>query len=150
MKSLFVSHDLNARNDNKIIKLRMAHGWQGYGLFWGVVEMLAESSDYQLPLDYKALSFGLQTEEKVIKNIIENFGLFVIKDEIFYSKTLKQRMKYKDLEHKKKSEGGKKGNKIRWKKENSQNARENERLKNVYGAEVEQDTIRNQVNKYEV
>jgi len=155
-KSLFVSHDFNARNDSKIIKLRMEHGWHGYGLFWALVEMLVDTTDYQLPVDYKSLSFGLQAEEKVLQSVIEDFGLFVVKGKVFYSKTLKQRMKYKETERQKKSEGGQKGNEIRWKNHNQKteqqkaNSREEERLKSVYGDEVEQEIFRNSTTTYEV
>jgi len=154
-KSLFVSHDLNARNDSKIIKLRMEHGWHGYGLWWALVEMLGETGDYQLSADYKTLAFGLQSEENIVKSIIEDFNLFVVKDGFFFSKSLRMRMKIKDAERKKKSDGGKKGNEIRWSKEtkflqSSQSTREAERMKSVYGEEVEQDPLRNKTTKYEV
>jgi len=155
-KSLFVSHDLNARNDSKILKLRMEHGWQGYGLFWALVEMLGETADYQLPADYKALAFGLQAKENTIKNIIEDFGLFVVRDGFFFSKSLRNRMKIKDAEHKKKSEAGKKGNAIRWKKEEkqppktAQEVRAEKRMQDVFGDEIEQELIRNKSTKYEV
>jgi hypothetical protein len=129
----------------------MQYGWQGYGLFWGLVEMLGETSNYQLPADYQSLSFALQIDESTIKSVVEDFGLFVVKDGTFYSKSLKVRMKIRDEEHKKKSEGGKKGNEMRWKGNQAKPlSREEERMNNVYGEEVEQDTIRNPVHKYEV
>jgi hypothetical protein len=170
MKSLFVSHDLNSRNDNKILKLRMEHGWAGYGLFWALVEMLGETTDYQLPTDFKSLAFGLQADENLLRSVIEEFDLFVIKADFFYSKSLRQRMKIKESERKKKSDAGKKGNEIRWDKErekeqaaqkaqppplqttNSKNdARAAQWMRDVFGDdEVEQDQFRNKAEVWEV
>jgi hypothetical protein len=133
----------------------MEYGWQGYGLWWALVEMLGETADYQLSADYKSLAFGLQAKENTIKSIIEDFGLFVVKDGFFFSKSLRNRMKIKDAEHKKKSEAGKKGNEIRWKKEEkqpqktAQELRAEKRMREVYGTEIEQDQIRNKVIKWE-
>jgi hypothetical protein len=69
-------------------------------------------------------------------------------------------MKMKEAERKKKSLGGKKGNEVRWKNQNqnllpspSQErklSREEERLKSVFGEEVEQEAIRNKPQKWEV
>jgi len=33
-EAYYFSHDSNARQDEKIIKLRMKLGWEGYGLYW--------------------------------------------------------------------------------------------------------------------
>jgi hypothetical protein len=38
----YFSHDTNARNDPKIAAMRQSYGVEGYGLYWIVVEMLAE------------------------------------------------------------------------------------------------------------
>jgi len=47
----YFSHDSNARNDPRMIKLRRMGGLETVGLFWCVIEMLRESENYQLPVD---------------------------------------------------------------------------------------------------
>ncbi len=92
----YFSHDSNSRNDEKIIALRIKHGWEGYGLYWAIIEKLRESSDYQLSVNYNLLAFDLRTDNEKIKSIVTGFGLFTIEDDFFYSKSLCDRMLIKD------------------------------------------------------
>ena len=58
MKDLqYMTHDLGARNDPKLISLQMAMGGQGLAIFWCLVEMLWENDGY-LPTDYEAIAFS--------------------------------------------------------------------------------------------
>ena len=60
MKDLqYITHDLGARNDPKLLKLQMEMGGQGLAIFWCLVEMLWENDGY-LPTDYDALAFNLR------------------------------------------------------------------------------------------
>lgn len=94
----YFSHDSNARSDNKVIALRMKYGWEGYGLYFALIEKLADSPCYKLPQDYNALAYDLRTDNAKIKNIVNDFGLFDITEdgEYFYSKSLLKRMQFKD------------------------------------------------------
>ncbi len=40
MKKTYFNHDSSARNDIIIIKLRSSLGYEGYGIFWSVLELL--------------------------------------------------------------------------------------------------------------
>jgi hypothetical protein len=88
----YFSHDSNARDDENIVLLRMDMGWEGYGLFWAVVEMLREATDYQLQLDCKRIAFALQVHPDTIERIVKEFGLFENDGEFFWSESLKTRM----------------------------------------------------------
>lgn len=90
----YFSHDSNARNDEKIIALRMKHDWKGYGLYWAIVEKLREATCYKLSCDYNLLAFELRVDAGLIKSIINDFGLFSFTDksECFYSDSLCERM----------------------------------------------------------
>lgn len=94
----YFSHDSNARSDNKVIALRMKYGWEGYGLYFALIEKLADSPCYKLPQDYNALAYDLRTDNAKIKSIVNDFGLFEITEdgEYFYSKSLLKRMQFKD------------------------------------------------------
>jgi uncharacterized phage protein (TIGR02220 family) len=47
----FFKHDSNARNDPRMIRLRRRHAWEGYGLYWALIEMLRDESDYRIASD---------------------------------------------------------------------------------------------------
>lgn len=94
-KSFYFSHDSNARNDEKIIRLRMDYGAKGYGIYFMLIEMLMESSDYKLFKNYSVLAFHLHSTSEVVQAVIENYGLFEFSDDsdFFYSVSLIQRLK---------------------------------------------------------
>lgn len=94
MKNYF-PHDSDARSDDKIIALRIKHKWEGYGLYWALIEKLRESKDYTLKADYNVLAFDLRSDAALIKSIINDFGLFAFTEngECFYSESLIMRMK---------------------------------------------------------
>ena len=88
MKKTYFNHDSNARNDIRIIKLRAKLGYEGYGIFWALLEVLFNEENKLCVNDYNALSFGLQCKSDVLKSVVEDFELFVIEDNCFYSKRL--------------------------------------------------------------
>ena len=114
----YFSHDANAHTDEKIIDLRMNHGWEGYGIYWAIIEMLRSASEYRLNTEYNRIAFALNTNSNTIKSIIEDHNLFVIEDESFYSESLMRRMKAKDAKSNKARENALK----RWGKSSESNA----------------------------
>lgn len=111
----YFSHDANSRNDEKIISLRMEHGWEGFGLYWALIEMLRESANYELEAHYKRIAFALNADSETIKSVITQFDLFEVTEDLFWSKSLKNRMSKKDEKSQKARESAKKrwGNKHR-------------------------------------
>ena len=104
----YFSHDSNSRNDEKIISLRMDHGWEGYGIYWALIEMLRDSAAYELETHYKRIAFALHTESELIKSIITNYDLFKYNEDFFWSESLKIRMDKKDQKSKKARESAQK------------------------------------------
>ena len=51
----YFPHDSNARQDVKILKLRIKHGWAGYGLYWGIIEALRDQDNYAFEADQPEL-----------------------------------------------------------------------------------------------
>lgn len=90
-ESFYFSHDYNARHDPKIKKLILKHTMTGYGIFWAIVEDLYNNAN-ALPLDYDCIAFDLHTECEVVKSIINDFDLFVIKDGSFGSISVERRL----------------------------------------------------------
>ena len=112
----YFPHDSGARNDDKIIRLRMRHKATGYGVYFMILERLRESSDYMSVKDYNMIAFDLREDASLIKSVIEDFGLFVFTEDgkYFYSESLRRRMERKDSVTSRRSEGGKKGMARRW------------------------------------
>ena len=116
-ESYYFSHDSNARNDVKIIKLRRQLGLEGYGLYWCLIEMLRDTPDYKLPIDaIDDIAFSLNITKEKVETVINNYELFVVDEQQFFSERLIRNMeKYIDTK-KRLSEAGKIGMKNRYDK----------------------------------
>ena len=122
----YFSHDSNARNDEKLVRLRMRHGAAGYGVYFMLLERLREEADYMSAKDYNMIAFDLRVDAAIVKSVVEDFGLFTFTDDgkCFYSESFTQRMDIKDTLRRQRSEGGKIGMKNRWKKEQGKQDKE--------------------------
>lgn len=112
MNNCYFPHDSNARNSKKLLRLRKAHGAEGYGTYFMLLERLREEQDFCCDADYEMLSYDLRVDADIIKSVIEDFGLFVFNDDStkFYSAGFNERMDIKEQ----KSLAGKKGMEKRW------------------------------------
>lgn len=113
--AFYFSHDANARNDIKIIKLRRKLGMAGYGIYWCVIEILRETSEYKLPIEHiDDIAFELKVESETLTSIINDFGLFTVNDGFFCSTRLCKSMGMYNDYRDKLSAAGKKGMEKRW------------------------------------
>ncbi|MFK8281663.1 Lin1244/Lin1753 domain-containing protein [Capnocytophaga cynodegmi] len=108
--NFYFSHDGNARNDEKLLSVRVNMGAEGYGIYFMIIEKLLESGEYTLIKDYNVIAFDLRVGSDKIKAVVENFGLFQFTEDgkRFYSESLLRRMKPLDNLRKQRSEAGKK------------------------------------------
>ena len=129
----YFPHDSNARNSDKLIRLRMMHKAAGYGVFFMILERLREEPSYMSVKDYNMIAFDLREDASLIKSVIEDFGLFVFTEDgkYFYSESFKKRMEFKDDKSKKRSEAGKIGLAKRWGKKESEIANATEFIANA-------------------
>ena len=104
MKKTFFNHDSNARNDLKLIKLRKCGGWEYYGIYFAILELLFSEENKLCVEDYETLAFGLQCDTDKLKQVIEDFDLFVIEGNCFYSKRLYEHIEEINLKSKKAKE----------------------------------------------
>ena len=88
MKKTYFNHDSSARLDIRIIKLRSTLGYAGYGVFWAVLELLFTEENKICTSQYDIIAYGLQCDPIILKQVIEDFDLFVIEDGCFYSRRL--------------------------------------------------------------
>lgn len=109
-EAYYFSHDANARNDIKILKVRRALGLEGYAIYFCIIELLRDQAEYKLPLDsLQDIAFDLQTSEEKIKTIVHSFDLFVIDENHFFSARLLTSMEQYNTLKTKLSEAGRKG-----------------------------------------
>lgn len=99
--SSYFPHDSNARNDERLVNVRMKHGPAGYGVYFMLVERLREDPEYMSVVDYNLIAYDLRIDASLAKSIIRDFGLFAFtvdteRGECFYSESLRQRMARKD------------------------------------------------------
>lgn len=137
----YFSHDSNALSDPKILSMRCDYGFESYGLYWAIIEMLRNESNYKLPLTkntYRAIKMQTGTKidniEQFLKDCINEYvgesgnGLFNSDGKNFWSESLLRRMeKYETLKEKR-SQAGKKAMQNRWGKQN-----DNKRKKKIKG-----------------
>lgn len=121
--SFYFSHDSNARNDEKILALREKYGFEGYGLFWALVEMMREDENCMLShCKRNAIAYGLHCDasmlEKFIDDCINEFNLFESDSYKFWSASLKKRVN----EYRERSEKARESANMRWHSERNANA----------------------------
>jgi len=119
MKDAFwFQHDSNARNDVRILELRAELGWEGYGLWWALVEQLRESTDYRLSNDKMGgLAMGMGIPKKQLESLLAlcfDLGLLDLEDGYFLAPALCRRMEAWDTKRAALAEAGKRGAARRW------------------------------------
>ncbi|WP_312922568.1 Lin1244/Lin1753 domain-containing protein [Empedobacter brevis] len=104
----YFSHDGGARNDDKMIAVRMKHKAEGYAVYFMILEKMLESSDYLLFKDYNVLAFDFRVGSDLVKSIVEDFGLFEFTEDnkSFYSKSFQSRMEPLENLRKQRREAG--------------------------------------------
>lgn len=109
-KSLYFSHDYTASDDVKILFLRQSLGMEGVGIFWYIIERMAQAGG-RLPLKIiPVLSMQMQVTETKVQGVVNNFDLFEVQDPDFFSRRLMETI---DL-RKTLQESGVKGAAKRW------------------------------------
>lgn len=113
-QSYFFDHDYSSRNDDKILEMRSVYKGEGYGIFWMILETMAENENGGFN---KSLIGGLSGGYGVAKGWLSEFIDYCLTINLFYEKEgyiFSKRM----LQHKSRmqlfSESGKKGATKRW------------------------------------
>jgi len=109
-ETFYFSHDYDSRQDEKIKDLLYHYGFEGYGIFWALIEDLYINEN-QLKCDYKRISYEFRVDEIKVKSIINDFGLFTIEGENFYSSSINKRLTFRS----EKKEKAKQSAEKRWK-----------------------------------
>jgi hypothetical protein len=106
--SFYFDHDYNARNDQKILELRAEYGWNGYGIYFGLIEVLCESSGEIKRGALGGLSLGLSIDKKMLQEMLDfmvSIDLLHEENGVIYSDRVNEHLAYRTML----SEAGKRG-----------------------------------------
>ena len=131
----YFSHDYNASNDYKILLMRNKLGIKGYGIYWFLIERLADAGGY-LPIEMIPIySAQMQVEPEEVNQLLSDFNLFQFTKNQFFSERLIRHLQLRNQEKENKSFAGKKSGEARAKKSAST---ENEQVFSVCSTDNEQ------------
>lgn len=97
----YFSHDVSSRQDRSIILLLDEMGYEGYGLFWAVVEFMHRN---KLRVGEERLIAGKDYAEKV-HQVLNDFELFRIENEEYISDRILRNISKQEEKSKKASAG---------------------------------------------
>jgi len=88
--AFYFPHFSNARTDRKIKRLVKALGIEGYGIYFMLLEVLREQTEFRYPIcDIDLLADEFGTSLPKVEATIKSFGLFEVDDEeMFFSLNL--------------------------------------------------------------
>jgi hypothetical protein len=95
MKKLYFNHDINAANDDKILEIRAAFGWEGYGLFWALLETMFNNGGKIKKANFRGLALNLGIANEMLlhyMSIAIELQLFVEDNLFVWSNRLKNQI----------------------------------------------------------
>ena len=115
--------------------------WNGYGLFWIIIEILRNTESYKLPLEkntYRSIKIQSNTSiniEEYIRDCINEYketedgnGLFNTDGKYFWSESLLKRMTKMEEVNAKRKKAGQRGAQGRWGKTEENNSKKEEKI----------------------
>ena len=70
------------------MRARMEHGMAAYGIYVTLMQLLEEDEDHKLSKDYSMIAYEMRVDVSVVQSVVEDFDLFEVEEEYFYSKEL--------------------------------------------------------------
>lgn len=107
----YFSHDIFARENLKIKRLLGALQFEGYGIFWALIEFLHNNANKIKVDEVEIVAHDLGVEKEKIESIIYDFNLFFIKKNVISSRRVAKNFKLQKEKSKKAKESASK----RWK-----------------------------------
>lgn len=142
--NFYFQHDNTAHEDDKILDLRADLHYEGYGIFWALLEILHQNGG-RMQMHTKRLAFALQVDEEILSKVIKNYDLFVIEDGYFYSQRLLNQIDYRAEIVEKRRKAGAKGGMV---KASAKHLPSNELPKERKGKETkEKESIGNNITR---
>ena len=108
--TFYFTHDYHARNDEKILRIRAKYGSRGYGVFWMLVEIMAEGTLPHIQIrDISTIAFSINEDAKWLEEFvnfcIDEAKLFLCDGQEFTSMRMVNHKIIRDKYHTKGKEG---------------------------------------------
>lgn len=105
------THDANARNDTKMIRLRRKAGLEGVGFYWCIIELLRETEKHKLTeVEIDDLAYEMRCKnDNILSEIVECELLCSDNSDFYFSPSLLNRLKKWNEKKKKRSMAGRAG-----------------------------------------
>lgn len=91
-KAQYFPHDYNARNDPKLIEVKMDMGNSGVGIYWSLIEMLYEEGGKIEMKRIKAIAYSLNECLANVEQLLSNYDLFANDGVYFWSNSVLHRL----------------------------------------------------------
>ena len=76
-------------NDSpEVMRARVKHGIAAYGIYVALMQLLEEDENHKLSKDYSMIAYEMRVDVSVVQSVVEDFDLFEVEEEYFYSKEL--------------------------------------------------------------
>jgi hypothetical protein len=113
----YFTHDYRSRLDTKLLEVRMKHGMEGFGVYWGLVEMLHEGNGtIQMKPDVIAYEFRCNVE--LVKDIV-SICFERTEDDLITCNRVMENLRIRKEKFESKSEKGRDAANKRWGKDRS-------------------------------
>ena len=112
IKKPYFSHDYTPLEDKNLLKLFIAKGVEGYGLYWLIVEFMHQNT-FAVG-EENLLAFKFRTDTEKIKSVMNDFQLFHIEEhedkKIYVSDRIQRNLDYAEEKNKDKKQAAN----VRW------------------------------------
>lgn len=72
----------------EVMRARVKYGIAAYGIYVALMQLLEEDEDHKLSKDYSMIAYEMRVDVSVVQSVVEDFDLFEVEEEYFYSKEL--------------------------------------------------------------
>ena len=72
----------------EVMRARVKHGIAAYGIYVALMQLLEEDEGHKLSKDYSMIAYEMRVDVSVVQSVVEDFDLFEVEEEYFYSKEL--------------------------------------------------------------
>lgn len=112
----YFPHPSNARSSGMLVSLLMNEGFEGYGLYWAILEVLRDAPDYRYSSDARVWAYVLHAQDTLlVERVLHAYGLFAFTDDdLVFSPWLSDQLTTYDDTKRRRQEAGKKGAASRW------------------------------------
>lgn len=114
----------NLPEQTDVVEMRMKLGWEGFGIYVGILCLLRGSQDGTLPTSYNKIGWQLHCPNDKVKSVITEFGLFTLTEDgkRFFNQALTDEMKQYQSRLDERREAGRRSAERRWRPKADRNS----------------------------